>query len=422
MALSLRTSLAWCAAALLALVLAVVALGRRPEGPVSAPGGVSAESPGASGEALRRPWRGLTGGRTGGPVEAARSAGGGAEVEALWATLLDVSQDGVVREAAALKLAGRNDPRLLDRLWDPWQQGLLPPGCSWIRDMMAAAEGAAAAALPVRPPIPAADLRQALAQAIQRTLPATERIAAARRLAAAQTDEAMAILEALWNGDFEAPAELRIAAFEAWFQAADQPAIAALGERLAHGNAPPADELLALLEAMAGEPHPGVREVALPLLQSPVAEVREEAAWLLTLNADEITAEEVPTLIEALGREPEAAVRRRLYSALGEAAAPYAEVLVEAIRTEESSAVRLSGFQAVASMAAADDQGAIDRLFDGQVAAELEQTALGAAEYQVRFEAVVVLKTARTPGAVAALQRLAASADDPRIAQAAALP
>ena len=50
MALSLRTSLAWCAAALLALVLAVVVLGRRPDGPVSAPGGVSANPLGEKGE------------------------------------------------------------------------------------------------------------------------------------------------------------------------------------------------------------------------------------------------------------------------------------------------------------------------------------------------------------------------------------
>jgi hypothetical protein len=48
--------------------------------------------------------------------------------------------------------------------------------------------------------------------------------------------------------------------------------------------------------------------------------------------------------------------------------------------------------------------------------------ALNAPEYQYRFEAVVVLKTAHTAGATAALAVIAAGASDSRIAQAAALP
>ncbi len=73
-------------------------------------------------------------------------------------------------------------------------------------------------------------------------------------------------------------------------------------------------------------------------------------------------------------------------------------------------------------MAAAEPGGQVAPLFDAQVVGELAQMALDAPEYQYRFEAVVVLKTARTVGATAALARIAASASDSRIAQAAAVP
>ena len=114
-------------------------------------------------------------------------------------------------------------------------------------------------------------------------------------------------------------------------------------------------------------------------------------------------------------------MRRRLYSALSEAAAPYAEGIVAAVRAEEATSVRLSGYQALAGMTAAESGGVVAQLFDGQVVPELEQTALTATGFQYQFEAVVALKAARTPGAAAALSRIAAASTDSRIAQAAAL-
>jgi hypothetical protein len=73
-------------------------------------------------------------------------------------------------------------------------------------------------------------------------------------------------------------------------------------------------------------------------------------------------------------------------------------------------------------MAAAEPGGQVAPLFDAQVVGELSQMALNAPEYQYRFEAVVVLKTAHTAGATAALAQIAAAAADSRIAQAAAMP
>lgn len=340
----------------------------------------------------------------------------------LWRTLLDVTQESIVREAAALKLASRGDRQILDRLGELWRQGLLPAGCSWVRDLMAAAGDVGGAAAPVRPGIPAAEVSRAAARATNAALPLEARVEAVRRLAVAQTDEAMAILEGLCAGDFQAPGELRVAAFEALLQSDDQVALAVLGQLVSGGTAVPANDLLAMLQALADEPHPGARDVALPLLQNADAEVREEAAWLLALNADDVTPEDVQAVLSALSKEEDAAVRRRLYSALGEAASPYAESIVAAIRTEEALSVRLSGYQAIAGMAGAQEAGPVDGLFDGQVVAELEETALSAPEYQYRFEAVVALKTARTAGAMAALARIAAAASDARIAQAAAVP
>jgi len=340
---------------------------------------------------------------------------------ALWNTVLDATQEDVAREAAALKLASRGDRQILERLWALWRQGLLPAGCSWIRDLMAAADGGAEVTQ-ARPTVSPAEVNAAAARAANAALPLDARIEAVRRLGVTQTDEALAILESLCFDDAQAPAALRTAAFAALLQADDQIAIAALAQRLTQGDVPPADELLAMLQAMADEPHSGAREVALPLLQNADADVREEAAWLLTMNSEEATPEDIRTVLATLGKEEDAAVRRRLYSALGEAAAPYADSIVAAVRAEEATSVRLSGYQSVATMAAADDGGSVDNLFDNQVVGELERTALSAPEYQYRFEAVVALKTARTAGAAAALARIAAGAADPRIAQAATVP
>jgi hypothetical protein len=177
-----------------------------------------------------------------------------------------------------------------------------------------------------------------------------------------------------------------------------------------------------MLEALADQPHPGVRDIALPLLQHADADVREEAAWLLAVNSEETTAEDMRTVLQLLGTEEEPAVRRRLYAALDEGAAPYADGVLAALRAEEAVAVRLSGYQALASMAAAEPDGRVGPLFDSNVVGELTDTALNAPEYQYRFESVVVLKSARTAGATAALARIAAEASDARIAQAAAVP
>jgi hypothetical protein len=158
------------------------------------------------------------------------------------------------------------------------------------------------------------------------------------------------------------------------------------------------------------------------LLRHADPEVREEAAWLLALNSEEAKPADTATVLDVLGMEEEPAVRRRLYAALDSSAAPYADALLAAIAAEEAPSVRLSGYQALAAMAAGEPAGQVAPLFDAQVVDELAQMALGAPEYQYRFEAVVVLKTAQTAGATAALARLAQTASDSRIAQAAALP
>jgi hypothetical protein len=347
------------------------------------------------------------------------------ETVSLWRTVQDSALDDIVRESAALKLASRGDRGILTKLWELWRQGLLPAGCSWIRDLVAggaAGEEAAANVGDGRPSVPPAEVARAAARAVNATLPLEVRRDAIRVLASAQTDEALAILQGLSVGELAAAVELRTAAFAALVNANDQLAVQALAQRLAQTTSPAAEELLQMLEALSDEPRPGVREIALPLLQHADADVREEAAWLLAVNSDETTAEDMRTILQLLGTEEEAAVRRRLYAALDEGAAPYADGVLAALRAEESVAVRLSGYQALAGMAAALPNGQVGPLFDANVVAELTDTALNAPEYQYRFESVVVLKSARTAGALAALERIAATASDARIAQAAAVP
>jgi hypothetical protein len=403
------------------------------------PGAVTAPAirrdPASSEPAGRRPAARAADHRVGGsaaPAAEALSAGDPAwdsETLALWNTVQDTTLDTVVRESAALKLASRGDRAILDRLWALWRQGRLPAGCSWIRDLMAtmtqaadAAPGATVVTGEERPEVPAAEVARALARAANTSLPLAVRLDAIRALAAAQSEAALTVLESLCAGDSKVPPELQTAAFEALLQIDEQHAIGALRQILSQTPALAATELATMLQALADEPHAGVREIALPLLRHADAEVREEAAWLLALNSDGATSADTQTVLEVLGTEDEAAVRRRLYAALDASAAPYASRILTAIVAEEAASVRLSGYQALAGMAAAEPGGQVAPLFDAQVVGELSQMALNAPEYQYRFEAVVVLKTAHTAGATAALAQIAAAAADSRIAQAAAMP
>ncbi len=347
------------------------------------------------------------------------------ETRALWRTAQDSAQDDIVRESAALKLAGRGDQAIVAALWELWRQGRLPGRCTWIRDLAAGgteSDGTPPLPAETRPSVPAAEVERAAARAVNGNLPLEARLEAVRFLGSAQSDQAVSVLYGLCSGELEAPPELRTAAFSALAAADGQAAVRALGQRLSQTEPPGPQELVGMLEALADEPHAGVRDVALPLLQHADPDVREEAAWLLAVNSEETTAEDMRAILQRLAAEDEPAVRRRLYGALDEDAAPYAEGIVAALRAEESVAVRLSGYQALAAMATAQPAGPVASLFDAQVVNELTDTALNAPEYQYRFEALVVLKGARTAGAAAALARVAAQASDPRIAQAAAAP
>jgi hypothetical protein len=429
---SRKTILSATASGVLLLVACLYWRGSRPD-PVGAPGArLSAPQPESARRAGSRLGERRAAGLSTAPNANPLSQGdpaGDSEVLTLWSTVQDTTLDPVVRESAALKLASRGDRGIMERLWALWRQGRLPAGCSWIRDLMAAATQAADAPPGTvvvtgdeRPEAPAAEVARAAARAANTALPLDVRLEAVRALAAAQSAEALAVLENLCVGDIQAPSELRTAAFEALLQADDQLAVSTLKQLLSQSPALVAEDLTTMLEALADEPHTGTREIALPLLRHASADVREEAAWLLALNSEETTPAETKTILEVLGTESEPAVRRRLYSALDPSAAPYASSILSAAVAEEAASVRLSGYQALAGMAAAEPDGQVAPLFDAQVVGELAQMALNSTEYQYRFEAVVVLKTARTAGATAALARIAAGAADSRIAQAAAAP
>jgi hypothetical protein len=222
-----------------------------------------------------------------------------------------------------------------------------------------------------RPEVPAAEVARAAARAANTSLPLEVRLDAVRALAAAQSEAALAVLETLCNGTAQTPSALQTAAFEALLHIDEPLALGTLKQLLSQDTPPAVADLVTMLETLADEPHAGAREIALPLLRHADPDVREEAAWLLALNSEGATAADTQTLLEVLGSEDEAAVRRRLYAALDASAAPYASSILAAVVAEEAASVRLSGYQALAGMAAAEPTGQVAPLFDTQVVREL---------------------------------------------------
>ena len=342
--------------------------------------------------------------------------------EELWQILEDDEADDLSKESAALKLAAGGDPEAVARLWHLWQAGKLPSSCSWVCDMVsketAATEGETEDGKSKdETMLTSEQIAEAIAVVMNPEAAETDRLKALRQLGAAGTVDALAALETVVMGRGEADDKLRVAAFEALAGVDPSHAAKVLSSVLSQ-QAVDAELLVAFLEALGDEPADGATDVALPLLSHASSEVREEAAWVLSVNAaDHPVSREV---LEALRSEADPAVRARLFEALGADASEYAETILTLVQKEEAPSVRIKGYQALAQMASANPSGQAGRLFDANAVPELSENALTAPEYSIRFGSFVALRTARTSGAAEAIRRLAAEAGDRRIADAAA--
>ncbi|MBN2450361.1 MAG: hypothetical protein JXR77_08225 [Lentisphaeria bacterium] len=343
-------------------------------------------------------------------------------LQRLWSVLSDPEADAVAKEAAALRLAAYGGPEALARLWQLWQSGQLPASCTWLSDMVRGANGEGAAAAADTPPPSAQTVARAMARAVDASLPLAQRLEAIRQLAAAGTGDALAVLESLCLGTVEAGAALREEAFQGLLTAAPERALAVFGSLSAPSATTDPGLLVAMLEALGDEERAGAAAIALPLLTHPDSEVREEAAWVLLMNADEDP--QTAAVLARLRAEEDAAVRSRLYGALGQPGdlAANASSLLDLVRNEEFPSVQIAGLQQLARLAASHPQSPAAQLFDTEAAPALADTAISDAGYSLRTGALIALKAARTPGARTALDRVAREAPDPRIANAAAAP
>jgi len=339
----------------------------------------------------------------------------------LWLIVEDDQADDMSKESAALKLAARGGPDAIARLWHVWQAGKLPSSCSWICDMVSketamGGTGEVTAGGESRTNLTPKAIAAAIAKMMDPEALESSRLQALRQLGAAATTDALAALETVAAGRAGASDEVRAAAFEALAAADSKRAASALSTVLSQ-QAVAAELLVAFLEALGDEPTEGATAIALDLLSHENSDVRDEAAWVLSVNAADYPA--TREVLAAVQVETDPSVRARLFSALGPAASSYASQLLALAQREDAVSVRVAGYQTLAQMASANPSGQAGRLFDESVVPELSANALNAPEYSIRYGSFLALRMARTAGAATAIRRLAVEASDQRIAAAA---
>lgn len=143
-------------------------------------------------------------------------------------------------------------------------------------------------------------------------------------------------------------------------------------------------------------------------------DVRASAAW--AISAQDSRAAIGGTLMSLAEREPDVDVRRRLYEALTDQPDTPVDRLWQHVALEEDSDARVAAFNAL-GVAAARHPAASAR-FDRVAVPELERIASNQNTLNVRMRAVLGLRRAGTPAAMAALARLA-TVPDSNIADAA---
>jgi HEAT repeat protein len=145
--------------------------------------------------------------------------------------------------------------------------------------------------------------------------------------------------------------------------------------------------------------------------------VRAEAAWGLAMT--EPSRNTSAELAAWLARETDAAVRLRIYQALANQTETDAGRILPAVLGEKNAETRLAGLTWWATVTKSDNSSGVARSFDTQAVPELWRVALSDVERSDRLNSVIALRRAATPGALGALQDIAAQANDVQVVQAA---
>ena len=177
-----------------------------------------------------------------------------------------------------------------------------------------------------------------------------------------------------------------------------------------------AENKAAALEAL-GQAQGEVAPFLLQYAADPDPQARAAAAWALASIDSETDLG--PALTDLLKKETDPEVRLRLYQALDTQTGSDPGTLLALAQKETDPAARLAGLQTLARACGSDAPPEVLTYFNQTAVPELKNAALTGENPQDRLTAVMALGQAGTAESRDALQQLAASSPDHRVAEAA---
>jgi hypothetical protein len=127
-------------------------------------------------------------------------------------------------------------------------------------------------------------------------------------------------------------------------------------------------------------------------------------------------------LVAQLRTETQPEVRTRLYQALENQDTPDPASLVPLIISDGDTTTRIAGMKLLATqLAFGEGSPALAKQFDDVVVPQLAALSISGQDFQIRFGSVIVLRQAKTPQALRALDTIAAQSREAQIVRAATL-
>jgi HEAT repeat protein len=148
------------------------------------------------------------------------------------------------------------------------------------------------------------------------------------------------------------------------------------------------------------------------------ADARAAAAWAIA-NLDE-PGDVAQQLVAQLRIETQPEVRTRLYQALENQDTPDPASLVPLIISDGDTTTRIAGMKYLAAqLAFGEGSPALAKQFDDVVVPQLAALSISGQDFQIRFGSVIVLRQAKTPQALRALDTIAVQSKEAQIVRAA---